>query len=354
MPAIVAPSPRPPPQQYTLLTQDSLLHPIHSRTFYSPPRLLSPIRLLDPPYLAVVCPPGCVHTPLLTCLPQNSKSPTPCGAPHKRRAQSRLSARATRRRRHAQRVDCPLDTFGRPSIFDHLPWISALDMPSPINCDIADLSQLPLNEDPVTFADTMPASGPVRRRKSFLRSNPLGSGQEDTTIYVADRLITSKDHASVQINVADVDASGRASSTYTSFALCGPVRSQGESDDSINRLATKAGCESTRLHMRGGDSHRPSLSESNLSIISDSDDGDALSASTDEESKYRLLYSKSKVYVNPTAYARDNIPGFVALVKREAVNPTYLLAWIPETLLNEKGAEEWDKFVKTEERPISD
>ncbi|KAF8136624.1 rab-GTPase-TBC domain-containing protein [Boletus edulis] len=77
----------------------------------------------------------------------------------------------------------------------------------------------------------------------------------------------------------------------------------------------------------------------------DSDDGDALSASTDEESKYRLLYSKSRVYVNPTAYARDNIPGFVALVKR---------AWIPETLLNEKGAEEWDKFVKTEERPISD
>ena len=35
-----------------------------------------------------------------------------------------------------------------------------------------------------------------------------------------------------------------------------------------------------------------------------------------EESKYRLVYSKSKVYVNPTAYARDNIPGFVALVKR--------------------------------------
>lgn len=36
----------------------------------------------------------------------------------------------------------------------------------------------------------------------------------------------------------------------------------------------------------------------------------------DEESQHRLLYSKSKVYVNPTAYARDNIPGFVALVKR--------------------------------------
>ena len=59
-----------------------------------------------------------------------------------------------------------------------------------------------------------------------------------------DRLITSKDHASVQIVVADVDANGRALSTSTTFALCGQVRSQGESDDSINRLATKAGCAS--------------------------------------------------------------------------------------------------------------
>ncbi|KAI0079892.1 RabGAP/TBC [Panus rudis PR-1116 ss-1] len=74
----------------------------------------------------------------------------------------------------------------------------------------------------------------------------------------------------------------------------------------------------------------------------------------DEEHKYRLLYSKSKVYVNPTAYARDNIPGFVTLVKREAVNPTYLLAWIPETLLNEKGQAEWDKFIRIEEKATED
>ncbi|KAF8350759.1 GTPase-activating protein gyp7 [Amanita rubescens] len=66
--------------------------------------------------------------------------------------------------------------------------------------------------------------------------------------------------------------------------------------------------------------------------------------------KHRLIYTKSKVYVNPTAYARDNIPGFVALVKREAINPTYLLAWIPESLLNERGSSERDKFVRVEER----
>jgi small subunit ribosomal protein S21e len=58
-----------------------------------------------------------------------------------------------------------------------------------------------------------------------------------------DQLITSKDHASIQISVVDVDAEGKALSTTTSFALCGQVRANGEADDSINRLATKAGCE---------------------------------------------------------------------------------------------------------------
>src|ERR1700754_2238733 len=29
-----------------------------------------------------------------------------------------------------------------------------------------------------------------------------------------------------------------------------------------------------------------------------------------------LLYSRSKVYIHPTAYSRDNIPGWLALVKR--------------------------------------
>jgi hypothetical protein len=39
----------------------------------------------------------------------------------------------------------------------------------------------------------------------------------------------------------------------------------------------------------------------------------------EDDDKYRLIYSKSKVYVNPTAYTRDNIPGFVALVKRVSI-----------------------------------
>ncbi|KAG8803169.1 40S ribosomal protein S21 [Serendipita sp. 398] len=66
-------------------------------------------------------------------------------------------------------------------------------------------------------------------------------GNNDGYYFIIGRLITSKDHASVQISVADVDSEGKALSTSTTFALCGQVRADGESDDSINRLATKAG-----------------------------------------------------------------------------------------------------------------
>ncbi|KAG9010927.1 GTPase activating protein [Tulasnella sp. JGI-2019a] len=64
--------------------------------------------------------------------------------------------------------------------------------------------------------------------------------------------------------------------------------------------------------------------------------------------KHQLVYSKSKVYVHPTAFSRDNIPGFVAIVKKDAFIPTYLLSWIPESLLNEKGDSEWEKFYRVE------
>ena len=55
------------------------------------------------------------------------------------------------------------------------------------------------------------------------------------------RLIAAKDHASVQINVGDVDANGRFTGSFTPYAFCGFVRSLGESDDSLNRLATADG-----------------------------------------------------------------------------------------------------------------
>ncbi|ORX86339.1 30S ribosomal protein S21e [Anaeromyces robustus] len=56
------------------------------------------------------------------------------------------------------------------------------------------------------------------------------------------RLITAKDHASVQINIGDVDPeTGVYTKTYTTFAFSGNVRSQGESNDSLDRLATQSG-----------------------------------------------------------------------------------------------------------------
>lgn len=190
MPSIVAPAPRLAPQHSHILAQDRYVccshlipprfspHPQHrdSRAFLPPPRLLSPLRLHDPPFFAHVCPSLSI-APSLTCL-QSSKSPPLCGPTHKRRPSSRLLARSVRRRRHVQRVESPFDAFGRSSIFDQLPWISALEMPTPVNCDIADLSQLPLDEDPLKFSETMPAFGPVRRRKTSLRSNPIGSSHE--------------------------------------------------------------------------------------------------------------------------------------------------------------------------------
>lgn len=57
------------------------------------------------------------------------------------------------------------------------------------------------------------------------------------------RLITAKDHASVQINVGDVNAEGRLTGTFSTYALCGFVRREAEADDSINRLATEDGCK---------------------------------------------------------------------------------------------------------------
>ncbi|WVQ85082.1 hypothetical protein IAT38_007246 [Cryptococcus sp. DSM 104549] len=56
------------------------------------------------------------------------------------------------------------------------------------------------------------------------------------------RLITAQDHASIQLQIADVDAEGKAiKGSATTIAIAGKIRAQGDSDDSINRIATKAG-----------------------------------------------------------------------------------------------------------------
>jgi small subunit ribosomal protein S21e len=56
------------------------------------------------------------------------------------------------------------------------------------------------------------------------------------------RLIGAKDHASVQINIADIDANGvMIPGKCMTYALSGFVRSLAQGDDAINRLATQDG-----------------------------------------------------------------------------------------------------------------
>jgi hypothetical protein len=100
---------------------------------------------------------------------------------------SRNSAgRASQRRCHCSRPDCPIQSSSSSSSssthpFDRLPWISALDL-SPEDCglsDIADLSQLPV--DDANFG-VESVAGPVRRRKSSLhRTSPLRAASGSST-----------------------------------------------------------------------------------------------------------------------------------------------------------------------------
>lgn len=58
----------------------------------------------------------------------------------------------------------------------------------------------------------------------------------------SNRIIKAKDHASVQINIANVDEEGRAiAGSNTTYALSGYIRARGEADDSLNRLAQQDG-----------------------------------------------------------------------------------------------------------------
>lgn len=40
------------------------------------------------------------------------------------------------------------------------------------------------------------------------------------------KLITAKDHASVQVNIGHLDEEGKYNNTFTTFALAGKVRAQ--------------------------------------------------------------------------------------------------------------------------------
>ncbi|ANB15583.1 Gyp7p [Sugiyamaella lignohabitans] len=75
-----------------------------------------------------------------------------------------------------------------------------------------------------------------------------------------------------------------------------------------------------------------------------------MDARADSSTKVQLLFSKSKVYVHPTSSAKDNIPGYLALVRpKNASNTEVLLSWVPESSL--AGSRDLDYYVKVDLEP---
>ncbi|URD80211.1 40S ribosomal protein S4 [Musa troglodytarum] len=63
---------------------------------------------------------------------------------------------------------------------------------------------------------------------------------EMTDLYIPRKwLITAKDHASVQINVGHLDESGVYTGQFSTFALSGFIRAQGDADGALDRLWQK-------------------------------------------------------------------------------------------------------------------
>ncbi|KAI8951427.1 GTPase-activating protein GYP7 [Xylaria longipes] len=90
--------------------------------------------------------------------------------------------------------------------------------------------------------------------------------------------------------------------------------------------------------------------------MSDDEEGDYNTITHTETGRgVKLLYSKSKVYIHPTPSAKDNIPGYIALLQQKGVSgerPTssssrlsnspassdLLLAWLPESSLGDAAS----------------
>ncbi|VBB76170.1 Putative GTPase-activating protein GYP7 [Podospora comata] len=100
---------------------------------------------------------------------------------------------------------------------------------------------------------------------------------------------------------------------------------------------------------------RPSSSSGSLYAMSDDEESDYNTITHTETGRgVKLLFSKSKVYVHPTPSAKDNIPGYIALLQQKAssglTRPTsssskasirssdLLLAWVPESQLGDSAS----------------
>jgi len=60
-----------------------------------------------------------------------------------------------------------------------------------------------------------------------------------TSCSATNRLITAKNHASVQINIGHVDENDIYNGQFSTFALCGFICAQGDADSALDRLWQK-------------------------------------------------------------------------------------------------------------------
>ncbi|KAF9533532.1 hypothetical protein CPB83DRAFT_890026 [Crepidotus variabilis] len=120
-----------------------------------------------------------------------------------RRSKPSSSSSSSRRRRVSPRANFRI-AASTPS-FDDLPWISTLEAAPELTSpwDIADLSLIP---DSPTFESASTSSspsgpGPVRRRKTSLRSNPMDNSPPTTTTPLPLRDTFASSSASSRLSV---------------------------------------------------------------------------------------------------------------------------------------------------------
>jgi hypothetical protein len=76
---------------------------------------------------------------------------------------------------------------------------------------------------------------------------------------------------------------------------------------------------------------------------------DSSSSTVTNEKPVKLLFSKSKVYVHPSASSSSYIPGYISIVERSALStPERLVAWTPEVLI---PSEDIEAFVQVDTNP---
>ncbi|PHH85827.1 hypothetical protein CDD83_11123 [Cordyceps sp. RAO-2017] len=106
----------------------------------------------------------------------------------------------------------------------------------------------------------------------------------------------------------------------------------------------------------GDDAARPASPSASFYALSDDEEGGYNTITHAQSGRgVKLLFSKSKVYVHPSPSAKDNIPGYIALLQQKPArngrpasasstdshspaSSDLLLAWIPESALGESAS----------------